>query len=389
MKNMQRALVFLALACVSLWLSGCIISAWPGDVTLCPHESQTFTVKDLAKNPKAYEWSFDGVPIAGVTGPTYTYTALPTDVGTHTLTVKILWDSHTWKITVNDCAKWSVEPRELNFGYIQTDKTVVVSNTGSVPITVSIDRTGTEAFVTEINAPTSAIPAGESRDVTVKVNREGLNAGQYSTAFKINSDKNGSVTIAVTMGVGIAKVLFTVDTSGSMRQNDPQDKRVDAVKETIKKFYDNERVSFGIIDFDDDAKTLTGFTRDRALLEAQADTLKNDEGWTNYLGDVNYPHGALDAIDALIDATEVATHFVVIFLSDGEPTKGIVSHDPIVSQVAAIAAPGNVKLYTIYLNGDPEPSAEQLLNDMAIAGDTGQTHVYTDPNSLSFLTLDF
>jgi hypothetical protein len=406
---MKRSLSFLGLILFAAILSGCITSMTPkGDQTLCPAESMIFSVTDLAQDPKVYEWTLDGAPISGAIGNSYTYTPTASDVGSHKLKVQILWDSRTWNIEVPDCAEWTVEPLALDFGYIQTDKTILVQNTGPVPLTLSADLTGTEDFVTDINflsapiapddspgfltdvsIPAEPIAPGESQEVSVKVSRLGLASGQYSTSFVLKSDKGLAVTISVTMNVGIAKILFSVDTSGSMADNDPQDKRVAAVKETINKFYDNENVSFGIIDFDDKAKVLTGFTRDRTLLENKANALGDDNGWTTYLAGGSYTPGALDAVDQVIDETETGTHFVVIFLSDGEPTQGTTGHDPIVAKVNSIAAPGNVKLYTIYLNGHPLQSAQQLLNDMAVAGGTTETHVYTDPNSLSFIELDF
>jgi hypothetical protein len=276
-------------------LNGCIVSMSPkGDQTLCPGESITFSVGDMAEGSKVYEWTLDGVPIPGATAGIYTYTPTPSEVGLHKLKVQILWDSRTWNVEVQNC--------------------------------------GT---------------------------------------------------------VGFAKVLFCVDTSGNMIHSDPLNKRVSAVKEIINKFYDNEKVSFGIIDFDNQAKILTGFTRDRTLLENYADALGDDYGWTTYLAGGLYTPGALDAVDQVVDKTGTGNHFAVIFIGDGEPTRGTTGHDPIVDKVASIAAPENIKLYTIYLDGDPLPVAEQLLNDMAIAGKTTETHIYTDPDSLSFIELDF
>jgi len=297
-------------------------------------------------------------------------------------------------------ATWTVEPRALDFGYIQTDKKVKVENTGAVPINVSIDDSSTADWVTDITAPGNIDP-DETKEIWVSVSREGLDPseystsfedldpGEYSTSFVVHSDECGDITINITMKVGPAKILFTVDTSGSMAWTDPNDKRVEAVLETINKFYDNPRVSFGIIDFDSTAQLLTDFTREMDVLENSANALGDDNGWTTYLGEGYYYPGALDATDDVIDETEVGTHFVTIFLSDGEPTKGNIIHDDIVAKVAEIASPDNVKLYTIYLNGDPDPDAEELLNDMAIAGGTEETHVYTDPDSLSFIDLDF
>ncbi|MEA3222264.1 MAG: VWA domain-containing protein [Thermodesulfobacteriota bacterium] len=285
-------------------------------------------------------------------------------------------------------ASWTVEPTELDFGYVQTDKKVNVENTGAVPINVSIDDSSTADWVTDITVPGNIDPE-ENKEIWVSVSREGLDPGEYNTSFVVHSDECGDVTINITMMVGPAKILFSVDTSGSMAWTDPDDKRVEAVLETINKFYDNPRVSFGIIDFDSTAQLLTDFTRDMAVLNDCANALGDDNGWTTYLGSRCYYPGALDVIDDVIDGTEVGTHFVTIFLSDGEPTTGNCNHDDIVAKVADIASPDNVKLYTIYLNGDPNGDAEALLNDMAIAGGTEETHVYTDPDSLSFIDLDF
>jgi Mg-chelatase subunit ChlD len=221
------------------------------------------------------------------------------------------------------------------------------------------------------------------------VDRTGLDPGQYQTTFDVVSLQCGRQTIDVTMNVGRANVLFCVDTSGSMAENDPEDRRVDAVLETIDKFYTNTWVKFGIIDFDSDAEMLANFTRDMATLTAEANELSNDDGWTTYLGQGQYTPGALEVIDDMVDETNSQTQYVVIFVSDGEPTQGITEHAPIVAETAAQAGPDHVKLYTIYLNGDPEPGAEALLDDMAEAGGTGNVLVITDPDYLSFIDLKF
>ena len=398
-------------------LSGCLVVQITADKTTVPlGDKATLTATCIPPDPGDYPYYWfcveqptgSKIPFLFAKGsPTVDF--IPDVVGEYKIECKSY--SNPVKgfglgsiiITCIGGASWSVEPRALDYGYIQTDKKIVVENTGLVPITVTVDRSATEAFVTEITTPANPIAPGENREINVKVDRQGLAWGQYDTTFVLNmmSDLYGqqqkmlapesdSVTISVTMKVGIAKILFTVDSSGSLAENDPGDKRVSAVKETINKFYDNELVSFGIIDFDTIARTLTGFTRDRTLLNNCADQLANDEGWTNYLGThAPYYPGALDLVDSVVDETQTNAHFVVIFLSDGEPTQGNLDHDAIVAKVSAIASPENVKLYTLYLNGDPEPVAEQLLNDMAVAGKTGQTHVYTDPDSLSFLNLDF
>ncbi len=371
-------------------LSGCIVSMTPKkDQTLCPGESMTFSIVDAAQDPKVYEWTLDGVPVRGATGTSCTYSPTANEVGSHKLKVQVSWDYRTWNIEVPNCTTWTVEPMALDFGYIQTEKIILVHNTGGLPLTLSADLKGTSEFVTDVNFLNAPIAPGESREVSVKVSRQNLSSGAYSTSFVLKSDKGNTARIFAAMNVGIAKILFSVDTSGSMAGNDPQNKRVSAVKETISKFYDNQNISYGIIAFNDNAKILTGFTRDRNLLDYYADFLGGGSGWTTYLSGGAYSPGALNAIDQVINEIELGTHFAVIFLSDGELTQGNTGHDPIIAKVSSITAFGNVKFYTVYLNGNPSPSARQLLNDMAIAGGTAETHVYTDPESLSFIKLDF
>ncbi len=317
---------------------------------------------------------------------TTTFDVVSPECGAETITVSM---------DVPDIYSWDVAPTELDFGYIQVTKTVTVTNTsdtsyGEAPLTVSIDDS-TLADWAAVSFTGGSLEAGTSRDITVTVDRTGLAWGTYTTTFSVGcTELDDDVIITINMNVGEARLLFVVDTSGSMAQNDPADKRVEAVFETIDLFYPNEHVSFGIVRFSTTAATLSAFTRDLADLEGHSGALAQDSGWTTYLGDgASYDPGALDLVDDLVDQDDGSIHFVTLFLSDGEPTQGNTNHDSIVAMVTSLVAGGNAKLYTIYLNGDPEDTAEALLNDMAIAGGTEQTHVYTDPDSLTFIDLDF
>lgn len=332
---------------------------------------------------------------------------IPDQVGTYTLESKVFRDNAQGaniaeiKITCVNEGAWTIEPTAIDFGYIQTENSdITITNTGLGGIDVTIDDGATAGWVTQlmIGLPAgkaapftydTTIPEGESGTVFVQVDRTGLEPGSYSTSFDITSLQCGRQTIDVTMGVGRANILFSVDTSGSMAENDPDDMRVDAVMETIDKFYSNEWVKFGIIDFDDDAEMLANFTRDMATLTAEANNLANDTGWTTFLGEGTYTPGALDVIDAMVDENNTQTQYVVIFVSDGEPTQGNTDSNAIVAKTADVSDPDHVKLYTIYLNGDPEPAAETLLDDMADAGGTGNVLVITDPDYLSFIDLKF
>jgi len=331
----------------------------------------------------------------------------PDMVGTYTLESKVFRDNFQGaniaeiQITCENKGAWTIEPTAIDFGYIQTENSeITITNTGLGGIDVAIDDGATAGWVTQlmIGIPAgkaaysmydTTIPEGGSDTVFVQVDRTGLEPGSYSTSFVVTSLQCGRKTIDISMSVGRANILFSVDTSGSMEENDPDDMRVDAVMETIDKFYSNEWVEFGIIDFDGDAEMLTDFTRDRATLTSEANKLGDDNGWTTYLGQGDYDPGALDVIDTMVDGNDTQTQYVVIFVSDGEPTQGNTDSDAIVEKTADLAGPDHVKLYTIYLNGDPELAAETLLNDMADAGGTGNVLVITDPDYLSFIDLKF
>ena len=86
---MKRNVVLMFLVSLMITvLSGCILSHTPeSPVTLkACSESQTFAVTGVLNGP--YVWSKNDVVISGVTGPSYTYTAICGDVGTFVLKVK-------------------------------------------------------------------------------------------------------------------------------------------------------------------------------------------------------------------------------------------------------------------------------------------------------------
>ncbi len=354
---------------------------------------------------------YDVIPWIRLDSATDQQVFKPDRVGTYTLECKVFRDdlqgANIAEITITciNEGEWTVEPTFIDFGYIQTENSdITIVNTGRGGIDVSIDDDNTAGWVTQIMignpavnraAPSTyghTIPEGGSDAIFVQVDRAGLDPGEYSTRFDVTSLQCGRQVIDVTMNVGRANILFTVDTSGSMADNDPDDMRVDAVMETIEQFYSNERVKFGIIDFDGNAEMLADFTREEDLLDQAAGALGDANGWTTYLtdpGDEEFAPGALDVIDDMVDENDSQVYYVVIFLSDGEPTKGNTNPDDIVAKVAELAGPEHVKLYTIYLNGNPDPDAEELLDDMAGAGGTGNVLVITDPDYLTFINLDF
>ncbi len=301
----------------------------------------------------------------------------------------------------NDAASsWNIDPLVFDFGYIKEEKAFTIENTGECELDIAVGDTGTADWATVDDNGTTSIAPNESAEIIVTVDRMGGIEGTYSTTFSISSSiVDETIAIDISMSIGLAKVLFCVDTSGSMGSNDPFDDRVTAIEETVSMFYNNYFVDFGIIHFSNTAQMDLDFARgasEQDLLNqiAALTDLANEDGWTTYLEGIyngtTYSPGALDTIESMITGHETS-NIVVIFLSDGEPTRGDIVSANIISKVSALSSSGSpgVKLYTIYLYDSSEPVALELLDDMAEAGGTVQSHVYTDAASLSFIDLDF
>ena len=81
------------------------------------------------------------------------------------------------------------------------------------------------------------------------------------------------------------KILFIIDTSGSMAFTDPEAQRALAVQEVINEYNSNPGVEFGIIRFSGSSIGLTGgFTKDPAELDDAVMQLREADGVTNYRG---------------------------------------------------------------------------------------------------------
>lgn len=189
------------------------------------------------------------------------------------------------------------------------------------------------------------------------------------------------------------RILFAVDSSDSMNQNDPSNKHVDAIEQAIANFAGQDSVKFGIIRWGEeivqelvDYSTDTNpelFTNDQVIL-GQALTRMRQTPAQNpkkYLGGTNYTL-ALDAIydyiiaDLILNPTNAVTgRYYVEFITDGLPAAGgadaVAARADILSKVQALADnfPARLDVTQIVEFALVPPEFIDLLPVMAETGD--------------------
>jgi len=118
-------------------------------------------------------------------------------------------------------------------------------------------------------------------------------------------------------------IVFVVDTSGSMRWNNQMEQAQAALVKCVESL--GERDRFGIVSFATDVRTFNS-----ELMAATAENRKKAVEWVKRLE----PLGGTDINEALLKALEMAPKttegsqskrrpFMVVFLTDGEPTVGV------------------------------------------------------------------
>ena len=117
------------------------------------------------------------------------------------------------------------------------------------------------------------------------------------------------------------KVLFVVDTSGSLRFTDPGQQRALAVDQVITRHLGNPAARFGIVGFSGRVRDLShGFSNSRSVLSGAVALLREADSVTDYQGALGMAFTVL--VDDII-RSEVAerarTTYVVVFFSDGTP----------------------------------------------------------------------
>ena len=197
------------------------------------------------------------------------------------------------------------------------------------------------------------------------------------------------------------KILFVIDTSGSMAFTDPEAQRALAVGEVVAEFSDNPGVSFGVIRFSGSSIGLTdGFTQDPAELDDALMQLREADGVTNYRGALGQATNLLSGDILGSDLGErVRSRYVVIFLSDGLPYPPDTNrYEDIYEDVQRLMQledldVGEMRFHTAFLNSPDTPfdvaqEARQLLQNMATLGEGTFTN-FANGEEINFLNIDY
>ncbi len=188
------------------------------------------------------------------------------------------------------------------------------------------------------------------------------------------------------------KVLFAIDTSGSMNNADPSNLRVDAVKDFIDTYKDDENLQFEVQLWSESVDSTTqntdgmpGFSDDIVSINALLDTVNNGSG-TNYSASISDMQK-----DILNDIQQYGpANYIVVFLSDGEPSVGDTNTDNIIESVGRLkesvlaAGASGFQMNTFILGQDPKIEYTALMNGMAVIGD-GAFSVFSSAVDIDFV----
>jgi len=129
------------------------------------------------------------------------------------------------------------------------------------------------------------------------------------------------------------KILFIVDSSGTMRETAPLGQHVQAIEGVINDFLPIANVEVGIIRYDTRPESLvqvpldigsSGFTRDDALLDSALSQLRNGAGDRNFSDALSLARSIVTGDAFLADRGPLSrTKYVLVHVTSGSPSPSI------------------------------------------------------------------
>ena len=220
----------------------------------------------------------------------------------------------------------------------------------------------------------------ENGRVSVKVQH----FSKYILLNKIEFDKVWEEEIRPPAGESDTRkpmdIVFVIDFSQSMDENDPLYLRKDVIGNFIDKLQNGDRAA--VVKFAKKAYVLAGLTNDKSKLHAAVNGIQNDSGYT-YISGTNGTAGIGAALNILqASATE---HKYVIFLTDGNDTHFEKTYGQTIDlcrqNLIAKAAAEGISIYSIGLCGDGVFDASVL--EAYAAGTGGKYYLAEEADALS------
>lgn len=168
-------------------------------------------------------------------------------------------------------------------------------------------------------------------------------------------------------------VSFIIDDSGSMTQNDPKNKRIDATKEAISTISDEDR--YNIIQFSDKSSELQEFTSDKDAADDDYDEFKS-YGGTDIVGAVQKGIELLKQESSKRDK-------IIILLTDGEDSSLARKKDDLIHE----ANDNGIIIFGIGLEANSNSNLDfSPVSEMAVGttgkfyriNDSGLTEIFTE-----------
>lgn len=189
------------------------------------------------------------------------------------------------------------------------------------------------------------------------------------------------------------KIWFVIDDSGSMATSDSNQRRYSAVKDLATNLAQPDRRFFGGETFADNGASRFSnprFTDDVKAFNAMVDGVTNPgNGATPYLSALNVTYDELFADIRENASMARRTRYVIIFLSDGNPTDS--GESEIIAATQTImglsSSVGGITLNTVYLGGGSDV-AEAVLQKMAEVG-KGLYKSFPNGDALDYSGFDF
>lgn len=205
----------------------------------------------------------------------------------------------------------------------------------------------------------------EPQDTVINGNKATANVSHFSTYVLLNKKELDKVWESEILAPGsetyrnsVFDIAFVIDYSASMNDNDPDNVRIDIVKQFVSKLRDDQDKA-AIVQFAAYATTLVPLSTDKNMLSNAVAGISNasSDGCSDSEAGTNGSDGLHMAIEELKGQASEKDYKYVVFLTDGEDTTSSYDYEELIKD----AVDHQITIYSIGM-GDAD---EELLRHIA------------------------